>query len=97
MVTVNDILQLIDAPDRLRIVKDGKDVFVGYVGTGKLASEKQMQKDFGDREVKKFRAIPELRHKEWRERGLAEPLQPDETPDYYFADLQSTLYYTIYI
>lgn len=48
-------------------------------------------------EVKKFRAVPELRHKDWKKRGLASPLKPDETPDYYFADLQSTLYYTIHI
>ena len=97
MTTVDDILQLIDPSDRLRIVKDGKDLFVGYVGAYKLDSEKQLQDTFGSCEVKKFRAVPELRHKDWKKRGLASPLKPDETPDYYFADLQSTLYYTIHI
>lgn len=42
MTTVDDILQLIDPSDRLRIVKDGKDLFVGYVGVYKLDSEKQL-------------------------------------------------------
>lgn len=97
MTTVDDILQLIEPSDRLRIVKDGKDLFVGYVGAHKLDSEKQLQDTFGSCEVKKFRAVPELRHKDWKKRGLASPLKPDETPDYYFADLQSTLYYTIHI
>ena len=41
MTTVDDILQLIEPSDRLRIVKDGKDLFVGYVGAYKLDSEKQ--------------------------------------------------------
>lgn len=97
MTTVDDILQLIDPSDRLRIVKDGKDLFVGYVGVYKLDSEKQLQDAFGSCEVKRFRAVPELRHKDWKKRGLASPLKPDETPDHYFADLQSTLYYTIHI
>lgn len=97
MTTVDDILQLIEPSDRLRIVKDGKDLFVGYVGAYKLDSEKQLQDTFGSCEVKKFRAVPELRHKDWKKRGLASPLKPDETPDHYFADLQSTLYYTIHI
>ena len=61
MTTVDDILQLIDPSDRLRIVKDGKDLFVGYVGVYKLDSEKQLQDTFGSCEVKRFRAVPELR------------------------------------
>lgn len=64
MTTVDDILQLIDPSDRLRIVKDGKDLFVGYVGVYKLDSEKQLQDTFGSCEVKRFRAVPELRHKD---------------------------------
>lgn len=58
MTTVDDILQLIEPSDRLRIVKDGKDLFVGYVGAYKLDSEKQLQDTFGSCEVKKFRAVP---------------------------------------
>ncbi len=52
MTTVDDILQLIEPSDRLRIVKDGKDLFVGYVGAYKLDSEKQLQDTFGSCEVK---------------------------------------------
>lgn len=79
------------------LMETAQKCFVGYVGAYKLDSEKQLQDTFGSCEVKKFRAVPELRHKDWKKRGLASPLKPDETPDYYFADLQSTLYYTIHI
>ena len=40
MTTIDDILQLIDPSDRLRIVKDGKDLFVGYVGVYKAGFRK---------------------------------------------------------
>lgn len=50
-----------------------------------------------DAEVKRFRPTPEIRHKEWRKRGLMAPLQPQETPEYSFSDLQMNLYNTIYL
>lgn len=50
-----------------------------------------------DAEVKRFSATPEIRHKEWKKRGLMAPLQPWETPEYSFADLQMSLYNTIYL
>lgn len=50
-----------------------------------------------DAEVKRFRPTPEIRHKEWRKRGLMAPLQPQETPEYSFSDLQTNLYNTIYL
>lgn len=44
-----------------------------------------------------FRPTPEIRHKEWQKRGLMAPLQPQETPEYSFSDLQMNLYNTIYL
>lgn len=48
-------------------------------------------------EVKKFRAVPEITHRRWKELGLMKPLEPDQTAQYKFSDLQMSLYYTIYI
>lgn len=45
----------------------------------------------------RFRPTPEIRHKEWQKRGLMAPLQPQETPEYSFSDLQMNLYNTIYL
>lgn len=35
--------------------------------------------------------------RKWRKRGLMAPLQPQETPEYSFSDLQMNLYNTIYL
>jgi hypothetical protein len=48
-------------------------------------------------EVVKFRAVPEITHRKWKELNLMSPLRPDETPDFKFQELQMKLYYTIYI
>lgn len=50
-----------------------------------------------EHEVKKFRAVPEITHRRWKELGLMKPLEPDQTAQYKFSDLQMSLYYTIYI
>ena len=48
-------------------------------------------------EVIDVRAVPEIRHRQWRERGLVAPLLPEQLPQYKFQDLMMTLYYTIYL
>ena len=52
---------------------------------------------YSGHEVKKFRAVPEITHRRWEELGLMKPLEPDQTAQYKFSDLQMSLYYTIYI
>lgn len=42
-------------------------------------------------------AVPEITHRRWKELGLMKPLEPDQTTQYKFSDLQMSLYYTIYI
>ena len=50
-----------------------------------------------DREIKHFTAALEIRHKEWKEKGLMPPIEPDELPQYEFSDLRMDLYYTFYL
>lgn len=52
---------------------------------------------YSEHEVKKFRAVPEITHRRWEELGLMKPLEPEQTAQYKFSDLQMSLYYTIYI
>lgn len=96
-MTVGDLFSKITNSDRLRIVKqdDGKDIFVGFLGV--LTLNKDMFNSIAAKEVVEFRANPEIRHKQWKERNLMRPLEPDETPDYCFSDLEMKLYYTIYV
>ena len=56
-MTVDDLLKVLSNPDMIRIINDGSDVYVGYLGT--------MQYHKGDlskimkQEVHSFRCIPE--------------------------------------
>ncbi|NCB92891.1 MAG: hypothetical protein EOM40_10100 [Clostridia bacterium] len=83
-------------PDRMRLQRDNEQIYVGFVGAFTEDARERIGVS-GKEEVKKLRAVPELRHREWKERGLMQPTQPEETPDYKFSDLQLTLYYDIYI
>lgn len=91
---LREFLTVFEQSDRLRIVKNEKDVYTGFLALMEHAGDMEA---FMDAEVKRFRPTPEIRHKEWRKRGLMEPLQPQETPEYSFSDLQMNLYNTIYL
>lgn len=94
-MTVGDFLATITNPDRVRIVQQGEDIFVGFLGVLLLKAE--IFDTVKGKEVKKFRAVPEICHRRWKELNLMRPLEPDETPDFSFSDLQMSLYYTIHI
>ena len=77
-----------------------EEIFVGYlalfapeVGHTNCTLYEQHKNDT----VVKFRAVPEITHRKWKELNLMPPLRPDETPDYKFQELQMKLYYTIYL
>ena len=92
MVTVREFLNTLTGPDRAKIVKDGKMVFLGF-----KAAIAEIPEEYLDAEMLLFRSEPEIRHKEWKERGLMPPLQPEETPEFSFSDLEMKLYYKICI
>lgn len=94
-MTVGDFLATITNPDRVRIVQQDKDIFAGFLGVFVL--ETDLFDSVVNEKVIKFRAVPEIRHRRWKELNLMRPLEPDETPDYRFSDLEMKLYYTIYI
>ncbi len=94
-MTLEEFVKLLGNSDRLRILKDGKEIFVGWLAL--LVMHNEMYERMRTDAVKKFRAIPEIRHKRWKELNLMKPLEPDETPEFSFSDLQMNLYYTIYI
>lgn len=95
-MTLEEFVKLLENSDRLRILKDEKEVFVGWLAMLVMHNEIIYERIRMDA-VKKFRAIPEIRHRRWKERKLMKPLEPDETPEFLFSDLQMNLYYTIYL
>lgn len=88
--------KLLYGPDMLRIIQGKKDVYKGYFGTMEHIGTEAI-KIIESKEVVGFRAVPEIRHKKWKERGLDAPLMPQELPQYSFSDLMMTLYYTVYL
>ncbi len=94
-MTVKDIMTLLESPDRVRVIKDGKEIYNQYFAN--MEVDKDIVAQIGDAEVKRFRAIPEITHRKYKERGLIAPMKPEETPDYSFRDLQLCIYHTITI
>ena len=94
-MTVKDIMTLLESPDRVRVIKDGEEIYNQYFAN--MQVDKDIVAQIGDAEGKRFRAVPEIRHKRWRELNLMQPLKPEETPDYSFRDLQMCIYHTITI
>lgn len=90
---LREFIGVFEQSERLRIVKDGKEIYTGY----KALMEHAELETVMDAEVKRFCPVPEIRHKEWKKRGLMPPMKPEETPEFSFSDLQMTLYNTIYI
>ena len=88
-MTVKDVMTLLESPDRVRVIKDGEEIYNQYFAN--MEVDKDIVAQIGDAEVKRFRAIPE------KERGLIAPMKPEETPDYSFRDLQLCIYHTITI
>ena len=72
----------------------------GYLAAFKPFADHEISEEYRKyirHEVKKFRAVPEITHRHWKELGLMKPLEPEQTAQYKFSDLQMSLYYTIYI
>ena len=92
---LEEFVKLLENSDRMRIVKDEKEGFVGWLAI--LVMHNEMYEEIRMDAVKKFRAVPEIRHRQWKERNLMKPIEPDETPEFLFSDLQMDLYYTIYL
>lgn len=99
-MTVREFLGLICNSDNLLIVRDAESeagqetIYKGYKA---LLEHDPVADAVLDAQVKRFRVYPEIRHREWKDRGLIPPMEPEKTPDFRFSDLQMTLYYKIII
>lgn len=92
-MTLDELLTLRKQSDMLRIRRNGRDVYVGYIAMMKYHMEDV--KELMAEQVKAYVPTLEFKHRDWKKKGLASPLQPDELPDYACKDLQTTIYHTI--
>lgn len=88
--------KLLHGPDMVRIIRDKKDIFVGYYGVMQYIDAEKIAA-IRETEVIDFRAVPEIRHRQWKEKGLDAPMFPEQLPQYAFSDLMMTIYYKIYL
>lgn len=92
---VKEFLGVLIIADRIRILRDEKELYSGYKQN--ITHRDQSVQDALESEVKRFRCIPEVTHKRWKELGLTSPLSPEDTPKYEFQNLSLRIYYEIYI
>lgn len=88
--------KLLHGPDMVRIIQDKKDIFAGYYGVMQYIDAEKIAAIRGT-EMIDFRAVPEIRHRQWKEKGLDAPMLTEQLPQYAFSDLMMTIYYTIYL
>lgn len=105
---LSEQLKVIATIDRIRIIR-GKhgnreaqfdpDVQILYCGFMGMLQYADAATEFlaQDPEVIRVIAHMEIRHKEYKERGLFPPYEPELTRMYEFKDLTVFLYYDIYI
>lgn len=90
-IKVKAFLEVITDPDRLRIIDSNtKEVLT-------VCYAAMLPEEYKDKTMVRYRATPEIRHRQWKERGLDAPMEPDILANYRFSDLEMKLYYDIYI
>lgn len=105
---LSEQLKVIATTDRIRIIQGQRgnrepqfnpDVRILYCGNMGSLEYSEDKTDFlaQDPEVNRMVAHMEVRHKQFKERGLIPPYEPEITRMYEFKDLVVFLYYDIYI
>lgn len=97
MVTLRDMLELITGPDRVRINRGKEILFTGYKGQLIHNGKTAVTPEILETEVVLFRAELDITARDWKERGLMPPIEPDKLPEYRFVDMQMQLYYRIFL
>lgn len=95
MIIVGEFLEKINGADRVRVMEQEEEIYIGFCGT--LKHDKKVMDRIEKREIVRLRAFPEIVHKKWKELNLMKPLEPEEAADFKFSDLEMKLYYAIYI
>ena len=103
-MTLQDFANIIQTSNKIRIMQGKEQLYAGWLGILTMQHNDGINigidakwLELKDREVKHFAAVPEIRHKEWEERGLMPPIEPGELPQYEFSDLRMDLYFTFYL
>lgn len=99
-MTLKEFLGCIRSADLIRIMDadSKKQIYAGYLGLLRFhVGGMDFQDECMGWAVKKIRIVQEIRHKQWKEKGLMPPLLPEQAPLYSFSDFQMTIYQEIWI
>lgn len=97
-VVLEDLLNLLAGPDIIRIKQKDDDELVYEGFWGILRDHKHwMITPYVLRTVKEYHVAAEIRHKNWKELGLAAPMMPEEQAQYNFMDMQVNIIHEIWI
>lgn len=80
-MTLEELIDILESADMLRIFKGDEEIFVGYLAL--FAPEVghtncKLYEQYKNDKVIRFRAVPEITHRRWKELNLMSPLKPDE-------------------
>lgn len=93
-MVLEEVLERMKGPDRIRVMAGEKEIYAGFNGTFK---SEEKYREYAKSEVERLGATLDIKHRQHKEKGLLPPLHPEQTPDYRFSDLQTTLYFKITI
>ena len=100
-MTLEELVDKMQNPDRVRIFKNDKEVYTGFLANftmGKgLSKTGKLFLCYKSEQVKAIRVGLEIRHRKWEELTLMKPLEPKETPNLLFGDVELKVYHMIYI
>lgn len=95
---LKELLEVLSGPDELLIVRDAEReadqeiLYKGYMG---ILAHSDIPPVLMEETVTDFSFHPEINHRQWRERNLMPPIDPDKTPNFLYKDLQMSIYYKI--
>lgn len=100
-MTLEALVDKMQNPDRVRIFKDEKEIYTGFLANFimKKGSSKtgKLFLCYKSERVKSIQVGLEIRHRKWEELNLMKPLEPNETPNLLFGDVELKVYHMIYI
>jgi hypothetical protein len=91
---IADLASVFNGPDRVRILKDGAEIYAGYWGSFIYCTDYEKVQN---EEIKRLGLTTEIYHRKYKELGLNAPVHPTETPHYQFSDLNLEIWQTVRI
>lgn len=96
MVTVEELVNLTNKTGKLRVFEGKEQQYIGYM-FDLIEYKQELWQRWKHKLVKSFGFHLDIRHKNWKELGLMEPLEPDSIASYQYSDMQEEVYYEIYL